>query len=99
MARSHSRTVAGCLLAVVMLTLRPGAPRADGAAPPAMVLSPPGLGLFRGEPRRLLADLGYHAEYAFEFYDEEEIRVRATAERAEIVDGPLRTTLDGVPPS
>ena len=97
MARSHSRTLAGCLLAVVMLTLRPGGLRADGAAPPAVVLRPPDLWSFKVESRRLLADLGYHTEYAFEFYDEEEIRVRATAERAEIVEGTLRTILDGEP--
>src|SRR3989304_493589 len=97
MARSPSRTLAGCLLAVVMLTQRPGALRADGAAPRAVVLRPPDLWSFKVESRRLLADLGYYTEYAFEVYDEEETRARATAERAEIVDGTLRTILDGEP--
>ncbi len=78
--------------AIVLILAIPGV-----GAVPAVVLRPPDLWSFQVESRRLLADLGYHTEYAFEFYDEEEIHVRATSDRAEIVEGVFRTILDGDP--
>ncbi|HEX4841339.1 MAG TPA: hypothetical protein VFV60_04165 [bacterium] len=46
--------------------------------------------------QRLLADYGYAIEYAFEFLDEEELRLSAVTEQ-EIMSGRILTILDGEP--
>ncbi len=95
MTRPQHRPLVLWLLVALAGALLPNPPSARGAAPGAVVLKPPDLWSFKVESRRMLADVGYASEYVFEFYDEEEVRVRAASERAEIVEGTLRTILDG----
>lgn len=90
---SFTRRTIVWLATLLMLTTTPS----RAAAPAVVFLRPPDLWSFKVESQQVLADLGYYSEYAFEFYDEEEIRVRAADERAEIVEGTLRTILDGEP--
>ncbi len=91
----RSTFVSAGLAAVLALT----APLAAAPVPLAasVVLRPANLWSFKVESRRLLADLGYSVEYTFEFYDEEEIRIVALSERTLLVEGTLRTILDGDP--
>ncbi len=83
--------------AIILLTVALIGPQRVHGAPAAIVIRPPDLWSFKVESRRLLADLGYHSDYAFEFYDEEEIRLRAVDDRPEVVEATFRTILDGDP--
>lgn len=71
-------------------------PLALGAPAPAVVLRLANVWSFRIHSETLLADQGYRVEYLFEFLDEEELRVRGS-DRSELIEGRIRTILDGDP--
>ncbi len=81
---------------MLMLCLAPGFPGAATTPTPHVTLLLANVWSFGVQSRGLLADLGYAVEYVFEFVDEEELRLRSTAQ-GEIVEGSLRTILDGEP--
>lgn len=89
------RAIIATTLALV-LSLAPGPPAVATAPVPRLTLLLANIWSFGVQSRRLLADLGYAVEYVFEFGDEEELRLRSTAQ-SEVVEGTLRTILDGDP--
>lgn len=88
------RAITATTLALV-LGLAPGLP-ATTAPVPWVTLRLANVWSFGVRSRALLADRGYAVEYVFEFVDEEVLRLRGTPP-SELVEGTLRTILDGDP--
>lgn len=92
MLRAH--LIAGLIAVTLLLS---SLPAISASAPaPTITLQLVNIWSFVVRSQSLLADRGYAIEYLYEFQDEEELRVRGS-NRAEILEGQIRTILDGDP--